>query len=144
MTGMPETFLNHAKDITMLRNTLFFLFLIPLFGALLAAQAQEARPPYLDPAQPVKVRGMFGVQPLERRDKQIEGCRKFAAGTWEPGIGPGGGFFTLADRLVYEGPRKQAGIFNELQKIAIENTRLGVPLLQIEEGTHGLMCSGGT
>jgi beta-glucosidase len=33
---------------------------------------------------------------------------------------------------------------NELQKIAVEKTRLGIPLLQIEEGTHGLMCPGGT
>ncbi|MGZ5569189.1 MAG: chemotaxis protein CheB, partial [Limisphaerales bacterium] len=35
-------------------------------------------------------------------------------------------------------------IANELQKIAIEKTRLGIPLLQTEEGTHGVMCSGKT
>jgi len=75
---------------------------------------------------------------------QMEGCRKFTRGDHNDQIGPGGGFFTLADRLVYEGTRKQAEFFNELQEIATKETRLGIPLLQIEEGTHGLMCAGGT
>lgn len=80
----------------------------------------------------------------ENRDKQLEGCKKWAEGTHNDVFGPGGGFFTLSDRLIYEGSRRQAEILNELQKIAIEKTRLGIPLLQIEEGTHGLMCAGGT
>jgi len=61
-----------------------------------------------------------------------------------PGLGPGGGFFTLANTILHEGPRQQALFFNELQRLAIEKTRLGIPLMQVEEGTHGLMCSGGT
>jgi len=79
-----------------------------------------------------------------KRDKQLEGCRKWTEGTHNNVLGPGGGFFTLSDRLIYEGPKRQAEVMNELQKIAIEKTRLGIPLLQIEEGTHGLMCPGGT
>ena len=59
-------------------------------------------------------------------------------------LGPAGGFFTLANTILHEGTLQQAKFFNELQKIAIEKTRLGIPLLQTEEGTHGLMCSGGT
>ena len=78
----------------------------------------------------------------EVREKQLEGCRKWAAGTHNTVFGPGGGFFTLSDRLVYEGPERQAKVMNELQKIAVEKTRLGIPLFQIEEGTHGLMCPG--
>src|ERR1035437_8862535 len=77
-------------------------------------------------------------------EKMIEGCRKWAEGTHNDVFGPGGGFFTLSDRLIYEGPKRQSEIMNELQKIAIEKTRLGIPLLQVEEGTHGLMCPGGT
>ncbi len=80
----------------------------------------------------------------EVRDKQLDGCRKWAEGTHNTVFGPGGGFFTLSDRLIYEGPERQAIIMNELQKIAVEKTRLGIPLFQIEEGTHGLMCPGGT
>ena len=80
----------------------------------------------------------------ESRDKQIDGCRRWAEGTHNDIFGPGGGFFTLSDQLIWEGTRRQAEILNELQKIALEKTRLGIPLLEIEEGTHGLMCAGGT
>lgn len=78
------------------------------------------------------------------RDKQLEGCRKWAEGTHNDVFGPGGGFFTLSDRLIYEGTRRQAEVLNELQGIAINKTRLGIPLFEIEEGTHGMMCPGGT
>lgn len=80
----------------------------------------------------------------EERLKQMEGCRKFARGDHNTQIGQGGGFFTLADRIIYEGTLKQAEFFNELQKIALNESRLGIPVLQIEEGTHGFMCAGGT
>jgi len=75
---------------------------------------------------------------------KLAGCRKFTLGQSEPGIGPAGGFFTLADNALHEGPRQQARFFNELQTLATTQTRLKIPLLQIEEGTHGLMCSMGT
>jgi beta-glucosidase len=81
---------------------------------------------------------------MEERLKQMEGCRKFARGDHNTRIGQGGGFFTLADRIIYEGTLKQAEFFNELQKIALTESRLGIPVLQIEEGTHGFMCAGGT
>jgi beta-glucosidase len=74
---------------------------------------------------------------------KLAACRKFTEGTYVEGLGPGGGFFTLADNILLEGPRKQAEYFNELQKIAAD-TRLKIPVLQSEEGTHGVMCSGGT
>jgi beta-glucosidase len=73
-----------------------------------------------------------------------EGCRRFATGDLNPDIGPGGGFFTLADNALQVGSREQAVYFNELQKTSIEKTRLGIPLLQSEEGTHGVMCSDKT
>lgn len=87
---------------------------------------------------------LWDVPSRENRDKQIEGCRKWAEGTHNDIFGPGGGFFTLSDQLIHEGTRRQAEVLNELQKIAIEKTRLGIPLLEIEEGTHGMMCAGGT
>ena len=63
------------------------------------------------------------------RDKQLAGCFKWAEGTHNDVFGPGGGFFTLSDRLIYEGPKRQAEVMNELQKVAIEKTRLGIPLI---------------
>src|SRR5690606_11192408 len=76
--------------------------------------------------------------------EKLESFRKFAEGRFMDGLGPGGGFFTLANNALHEGAREQADLVNELKKIAVEKTRLGSPLLQTEEGTHGLMCSGGT
>jgi len=76
--------------------------------------------------------------------EKMEGVKKFAAGRFEDGIGPGGGFFTVPNNILQEGPLQQALFLNELQKIALEETRLKIPLLQVEEGTHGLMCAGGT
>ncbi len=82
----------------------------------------------------------LGNTPQEKQEKG----RSFVEGTFLEGIGPGGGFFTLPNSALHEGPEQQTSYFNELQKIALEKTRLKIPLLQTEEGTHGLMCSGGT
>jgi beta-glucosidase len=72
---------------------------------------------------------------------KYDACRKFTEGSLFESLGPGGGFFTMANTIIPGGARKQAEFFNELQRIALEKTRLGIPLLQVEEGTHGLMCS---
>lgn len=90
----------------------------------------------------------FGKKPdlkgEEYRLKQLEGARKWAAGTHNDIIGPGGGFFTFTNQLVPGDAKLKAEVMNELQKIALEKTRLGIPLFQIEEGTHGLMVGGAT
>ena len=77
-------------------------------------------------------------------ESKFDGVRKFTRGSMEPGVGPGGGFFTLTNEILHEGPRQQAEFINEIQKIAVEESRLKIPLLITEEGTHGLMCPGGT
>jgi beta-glucosidase len=138
-------------------------FIIVLLGGVSLA-GSEARPLYLDPAQPVEARvedllsrmtlaekvGQINMPCLYKHElgrdakAKMEGCRKFTLGQSEPGIGPAGGFFTLANHVLREGPAQQATYFNELQELATKQTRLGIPLLQTEEGTHGLMCSLGT
>lgn len=76
-------------------------------------------------------------------EEKLDGARKFTEGKFIDNIGPGGGFFA-ASIILREGPRQQATFFNELQKIAVEKTRLQIPLLFIEEGVHGLMATGAT
>jgi len=75
---------------------------------------------------------------------KMAACRRFAAGNYTGEIGPGSGFFTLANEILHEGARQQAEYFNELQKIARTETRLKIPLLEDEEGTHGAMFPGAT
>ena len=47
-------------------------------------------------------------------------------------------------RFCRQAPRQQAEYFNELQKIALTQTRLKIPVMEDEEGTHGAMFSGAT
>jgi beta-glucosidase len=75
---------------------------------------------------------------------KIEACKRFAAGTYTNEIGPGSGFFTLADTILHKGTEQQVEYFNTLQKIALTQTRLKIPLLEDEEGTHGAMFPGAT
>ena len=77
-------------------------------------------------------------------DEKTEGVRKFAAGTLTSEIGPGAGFFTLANELKQKDLDWQVNYFNELQRIALTQTRLKIPLLEDEEGTHGAMFPNAT
>ncbi|HUX96393.1 MAG TPA: glycoside hydrolase family 3 C-terminal domain-containing protein [Bacteroidales bacterium] len=121
-------------------------------------------PVYKNPVYPVNMRvaDLLGKMTLEEKigqmnmpcvyegplgrttEEKTEAVKKLAEGTFDGMPGPIGGFFTLANTILHQGTLQQANFFNDLQKRAIEKTRLGVPLLQTEEGTHGLMCSGGT
>lgn len=133
-------------------------------GAAAIALAAETTAAYQNPALPTaqRVEDLLGRMTLEEKIGQMNmpcvyesglgnsiaektaAVQKFAAGTYVPGLGPGGGFFTLPNTILHEGPRQQATFLNLLQRIAREQTRLGIPLLLTEEGTHGLMCPGGT
>jgi beta-glucosidase len=129
------------------------------------ALSNSKTPLYLDPGEPIDVR----VDDLMRRMTLLEkvgqlnvpcvyvdqlgktiaakkqACIRFAAGTYTDEIGPGGGFFTLANTILKDmSARQQAEYFNLLQRTAIERTRLHIPLLEDEEGTHGAMLPGAT
>ena len=129
-----------------------------------AGAAEPPRPLYRDASQSIETRveDLLGRMTLEEKVGQMnmpcvyesalgntipektKAVQKFAAGTLLKDFGPGGGFFTLPNTILHEGPRQQAEFLNRLQRLALEQTRLGIPLLQTEEGTHGLMCPGGT
>jgi beta-glucosidase len=130
----------------------------------IAADPTASKPVYRDPRAPVEQRvdDLLSRMTIEEKVGQLnmpcvyerglgadvaaktEGVKKFTAGALTAEVGPAGGFFTLANEILHEGSRQQAAFFNELQKIATGKTRLGIPLLQTEEGTHGVMCSGKT
>jgi beta-glucosidase len=148
------------------------LFRMFVFGAipivvgcvLLRSQSTTEAAAYLDSRQPIdrRVEDLLGRMTLKEKVGQLnlpcvyvsdlgkdipsklEACRRFAAGTYTSEIGPGSGFFTLADNILQEGTLQQAKYFNDLQKIALTQTRLKIPLLEDEEGTHGAMFAGAT
>jgi beta-glucosidase len=140
------------------------LLVIVLILALPGALSTQSSPIYLNPQQPIdrRVEDLLSRMTLEDKIGQInlpcvyvdqlgktipekmQACKRFAAGTYANDIGPGAGFFTLADTILHEGTEQQAEYFNELQKIALTQTRLKIPLLEDEEGTHGGMFSGAT
>lgn len=144
---------------------LSFSLLLAMMGTAPDQPQSSAAPPvYLDPKQPIDVRvnDLMSRMTLKEKVGQLNlpcvyvdqlgktipekkaACRRFAAGTYTDEIGPGAGFFTLADTILHEGTHEQVEYFNELQKIALTQTRLKIPLLQDEEGTHGGMFSGAT
>ncbi len=132
--------------------------------AMILAQAGGEAPIYLDSKRPVEERldDLMSRMTLKEKIGQLnlpavfvdqlgkdipsktEACRKFTAGTYTQEIGPGSGFFGLAGQILREGARQQAEYFNELQKIALTQTRLKIPLMEDEEGTHGAMFPGAT
>src|ERR1700761_3290020 len=140
------------------------LLLLALGGRLVIAQSTSATPPYLDAKQPIEARVDDLLRRMTLKEKvgqlnlpcgyvdalgktipeKMDAARKFAAGTYTHEIGPGAGFFTLADTIHLNNLQQQVDFFNELQKIATTQTRLKIPLLQDEEGTHGAMFAGAT
>ena len=134
-------------------------------GPALFAQAAEKLPMYFDAKRPVEERidDLMSRMTLKEKIGQLnlpcvyvdelgtnipakrEACKRFTAGTYTQEIGPACGFFTLADEVLHDGnARHAAEYFNELQKIALTQTRLKIPVLQDEEGTHGAMYPGAT
>jgi beta-glucosidase len=133
-------------------------------GPMLWAQAGGPVPIYLDSKRTVEeqVDDLMSRMTLKEKIGQLnlpcvyvdelgkdipskrEACKRFTAGTYTQEIGPACGFFTLADEILRDGnARHVAEYFNELQKIALTQTRLKIPVLEDEEGVHGAMYAPG-
>ncbi|GAB3973894.1 glycoside hydrolase family 3 N-terminal domain-containing protein [Actinoallomurus acanthiterrae] len=133
-----------------------------LSGSAACAQAPAARPTPGEPTDP-RIEALLAKMSLADKIAQLnmpqvlpdglvpktspvttdEHRKAYAAGKWRD-LGQGGGFFgffneTIAGALPVKQPRtprQQAEAANELQKVA-EGSKLGIPLLQIAEGTNG-------
>ncbi len=139
--------------LTRLSKTALFI----VYFSLITVHCFSQEPLYFDSKQPIdkRVEDLLSRMTLEDKVGQInvprprmvkldyktelEGCEHFVKGTLLKNIGPGGGFKSID--LDVKG---EAELFNKLQKIAVEQTRLKIPLLNIEEGEHGIMTPGCT
>ncbi|HKW97542.1 MAG TPA: glycoside hydrolase family 3 C-terminal domain-containing protein [Bryobacteraceae bacterium] len=153
----------------MTRRISFPVRIAAVFGSLAGAlallpQTRPDTPVYLDSKRPIEERVDDLMSRMTLKEKvgqlnlpcvyvhelgrdipsKLEACRRFTAGTYTNEIGPGCGFFTLANEILHKDARQQAEYFNELQKIALTQTRLKIPVLEDEEGTHGGMFPGAT
>jgi beta-glucosidase len=154
-----------ARICTKGRHGVLLLLLTLPYGIQAVAQSgSPSTPLYLDPKQPIEMRvdDLMSRMTLKEKVGQLNlpcayvdelgktsaekmaAARKFVAGTYTTEIGPGAGLFTLADTISLKDVPRQVAFFNELQKIALTQTRLKIPLLQDEEGTHGAMFPGAT
>src|SRR2546427_50644 len=150
-----------ARRLTRALSVVLIFIVLMLPGSV---HTQSSFPLYLDPEQPIERRVDDLMSRMTLKEKvgqlnlpcvyvddlgktipeKLEACKRFVAGTQTSEIGPGAGFFTLADTILHEGTEQQVEYFNQLQKIALTQTRLKIPLLEDEEGTHGGMFSGAT
>ena len=156
-----QSTVSRDKHVNLLISKRMFIFVLILCSAIFT-QAQQ--PIYLDSSKSIQQRvdDLLGRMALEEKigqmnmpccylsvfgrthEEGLEFAKKFTEGTVREDLGPGGGFFTLTNSILDQGTRQQVDFLNTLQEIATQKTRLKIPLLQTEEGTHGLMCADAT
>ena len=133
-------------------------------GPAAARDASLAKAKYLDPKLPSdkRVADLLARMTLEEKIAQLHGYWFPKSGVLvddqlRPALGNDKARALLAhglgeisrpseneDRKKNLGPRQMAELTNALQKYVIEQTRLGIPLLNHEEGLHGLQAPGAT
>ena len=156
--------LGNSLRVIMIASAASLIAMIFRGGSEIAAQETPTVPLYMDASQPVETRVDDLLKRMTLKEKigqlnlpcayvdelgktpeeKMAAGRKFAAGTYTDEIGPGAGFFTLINTLGEKNLAVQVNYLNELQKIATTETRLRIPLLEDEEGTHGVMLPGAT
>ena len=124
MSGFPVR--KRRSDMAFSR-LVTLLFIVVILGVSSGLYTQS-NPIYLDPQQPIerRVEDLLSRMTLEEKVGQLnlpcvyvdqlgktipekmQACRRFAAGTYTSEIGPGAGFFTLADTILQEGTQQQA------------------------------------
>lgn len=110
-----------------------------LVDRLLAAMTLEDKIAQLNMPLPDMIPGAAAGQDALDADNPI---RRFIEGRLTPALGAGGGVFHT---LPFAGvtPAEQAEFHNALQALTAQ-TRHGIPLLIVAEGTHGVVFPGAT
>jgi beta-glucosidase len=113
------------------------------FGFIVAAQSQPVKPTYMDPRRSIdeRVNDLIARMTLEEKIAQLQ-CtlKKIEWGSNLTVNGLGGVGPLLRSSLPTAAARKM----NEIQKLAIDSTRLHIPILFHDEGLHGLIANKAT
>jgi beta-glucosidase len=125
-----------------------FTWIAIVFSLLATAVAQEPAPDYRNPRLPIeqRVADLLKRMTLEEKVDQLAGGRRRAMAELNKPNGP-----QLLERMRRlfnmdspANPREDAELRNELQKILVEKTSLGIPGLFQGESLHGYMSNGAT
>src|SRR5450755_1755549 len=147
------------------------LLAVVLVVSLGTAQSQPSNAPYKNPALPIdeRVKDLLGRMTLEEKVAQLESTwqnygqklpaeayfvdtnEKLDVSKAKAFLKNGLGEFSRPSEAVagaghaqYATPSAMATFTNQVQKIMIEDTRLGIPLIFHEECLHGLVAGKGT
>ncbi len=117
---------------------LFLFFLVAALSVSAGAQSKGKKVPYRDTTLSVeeRVKDLLGRMTVEEKIRQLECTIDEPEGndtTIEKGVGG------WAVPLRPLGPEDAAKRANRMQKVALNKTRFGIPLLIHDEGLHGLL-----
>ena len=107
------------------------------------AQSQQQKPKYLNPKAPIeeRVNDLLSRMTIEEKIAQLQSTlRKIEWGKNLTVNGLGGVGPLLRSYVAKEAAEKG----NEIQKLAMEKTRLGIPIIIHDEALHGLVANNAT
>ncbi len=121
----------------------FVLTLVLILATAAIGQSKKAKLPYKDATLPTaqRVNDLLGRMTLEEKIAQLQ-CEIQDVEGKDSIITRGVG--ELACTLRPLGPKEAAERANKIQKLAIEKTRLGIPIIIHDEALHGLIGKGAT
>jgi beta-glucosidase len=148
----PKTYLNQPKD-SIMKNSGFYFIIVAILFISCSGQDGKGKYAFQDSSLPVEKRvddlisrmtteekicqmDMYWgkeVVNMENHDGASYSEEKILAALGNTGVGSIHDFYPL-----------RAELSNQVQKYAIEKTRLGIPVMFIEEGLHGYCGNGST
>ena len=129
--------------INIIRLTLMGILSLLFLSSAAIGQNQKEKPRYRDPKVPIeqRVNDLLSRMTIEEKVSQLQ-CtlRKIEWGKNLTVNGLGGIGPLLRSYVAKEAAEKA----NEIQKMAVEKTRLGIPIIIHDEALHGLIGNGAT